>query len=70
MRALVKSLLAELFPGWVKEEVIQPRRRRMDARRMPARQETSKAAFGRRTGYRANASGPRNGRDGTGRAQR
>jgi hypothetical protein len=65
MKAIVKSLLAELFPAWVKEEAIQPRRR-MDTRRAAARQgtESPKPSFGQRSGHRVNAPVQRNGRGG------
>lgn len=69
MRALVKSLLAELFPGWVKEEVIQRRSRVYPHRRVAAAQNPStrkNPSFGKRSSYQADASGQRKGRDASG----
>lgn len=54
MSGYMKSLLAELFPGWLKQEVVQHRLgdpRRRAAPQNPS-QETS-ASFGKRTSYRA-----------------
>jgi len=73
MRAMVRSLLAELFPGWVKTEVIEPRRRRAGPRRATAaedgRREAAQAPFGRRSGHRIGQP-PKRGVRGEGRQTR
>lgn len=61
MRGYVKSLLAELFPGWLKQEVVQHRLR--DPRRgdtltqgQPhAQPHARNSSFGKRSSYRAGA---------------
>jgi hypothetical protein len=64
MRAFVKSLLAELFPGWVKEEVIQNRPLSDSRRRVMAAQKAppeGSSSFGKRSSYPAGTSGQRKG---------
>lgn len=59
MRGYMKSLLAELFPGWLKQEVIQHRpndpRRRAAIPQGPTQEKNP--SFGKRSSYRAGASG-------------
>jgi len=55
MRALIKSLLAELFPGWVKDEIIQHPSRVGSRSHIAAQQRAAdrRPTFGKRHGYRA-----------------